>query len=75
MFVDAPICYHRLLQYSCFTLEAILATAFGCNLDLQKGESDEFNKTINIATGGFADGQFERFILFNSEWLITHTVL
>ena len=62
---DCAILIYRL--YSCFTLEAILATAFGRRLDIQKGESDEFSKAMDVATGGLADGQFEQFILFNSE--------
>ena len=52
--------------YSCFTLEAIVATAFGRQVNLQRGESDEFSKAMDTAMKGFASGQFENFILFHS---------
>ena len=56
--------YYRV--YSCFTLEAIVATAFGRQVNLQRGESDEFSKAMDTAMKGFASGQFENFILFHS---------
>ena len=56
--------YHRV--YSCFTLEAIVATAFGRQINLQRGESDEFSKAMDTAMKGFASGQFENFILIHS---------
>ena len=59
---------HRV--YGCFTLEAILATAFGRRLDLQKGESDEFSKAMDMLITDFGDGQFEQFLLLNSKLII-----
>ena len=54
-------------MYSNFTLESILATAFGRRVDLQRGESDEFSKAMNEVSGSFVDGQFEQFVVFNSK--------
>ena len=56
--------YHRV--YSCFTLEAIVATAFGRQINLQRGESDESSKAMDTAMKGFTSGQFKNFILIHS---------
>ena len=67
--------------YSCFTLEAIVATAFGRQINLQRGESDEFSKAMDTAMKGFASGQFENFTLIHSMHIngshryIRHTLL
>ena len=61
--------------YGGFTLEAILATAFGCRVDIQRGESDDFSKAMDTITVGFNDGQFEQFILFNSKHTNRHVLL
>ena len=53
--------------YDAFTLEAILSTGFGRQVNIQLGESDEFAKAMIMAVAGFADGQFEGFILLNSK--------
>ena len=53
-------------MYSSFALEAILATAFGRRVDLQRGESDDFSKAMATITSGFTDGQIEQLLLFNS---------
>ena len=53
-------------MYSRFTLEAIVATAFGRQINLQRGESDEFSKAMDTAMKGFSSGQFESFVLINS---------
>ena len=50
-----------------FTLEVILATAFGRQVDLQKGESDEFSKAFHTILTGSEEGQMEQFLLFNSK--------
>ena len=50
-----------------FTLEAILATAFGRRVDMQKGESDEVSKAMDTLFTGFADGEFEQLVVFNSK--------
>ena len=56
--------YYRV--YSRFTLEAIVATAFGRQINLQRGESDEFSKAMDIAAKGLSSGQIENLILINS---------
>ena len=56
--------YHRV--YSRFTLEAIVATAFGRQINLQRGESDEFSKAMDTAMKALASGQFENFTLIHS---------
>ena len=53
-------------MYSSFTLEAIVATAFGRQINLQRGESDEFSRAMDTAMKGFASGQFENFALIHS---------
>ena len=52
--------------YSCFTLETIIATAFGRQVNLQRGESDEFTKAMDIAMKGLCSGQVEDFMLLDS---------
>ena len=52
--------------YSRFTLEAIVATAFGRQVNLQRGESDEFSKAMDSVAKVFFAGGFEYFILIHS---------
>ena len=54
-------------MFGSFTLEAILATAFGRQVDIQKGESDEFSKAMDTLFADFGDGQFEKFLLLHSK--------
>ena len=54
-------------MYDAFTLEAILSTGFGRQVDIQLGESDKFAKAMIIAVAGFANGQFEGYVLLNSK--------
>ena len=65
-----PAGIHDLLQYfrvfSSFTLESIIATAFGRQVNLQRGESDDLTKAMDIAMKGLSSGHFENFILLNS---------
>ena len=58
-------------MYTNFTLETILATAFGRRINLQRGESDHFSKSMELLLSGFTDGQFEQFILFHSKFTVT----
>ena len=53
--------------YTSFALEAILATAFGRRVDLQKGESDEVTKAMSMMTQSVSDGQFEQFLVMSSK--------
>ena len=53
-------------MYSCFTLEAIVATAFGHQVNLQRGESDEFSKAMDTTMKEFASGRRENFTLIHS---------
>ena len=57
-------------MYSSFTLEAIVATAFGRQINLQRGESDEFSKAMYIAMKGMSEGLFENLILLDSMFLV-----
>ena len=52
--------------YTSFTLETIIATAFGRQINLQRGESDDLTRAMDIAVKGVSSGQFERFILLYS---------
>ena len=61
--------------YSCFTLEIIVATAFGHQINIQRGESDEFSKAMDIATKGLSSGQFENFILFDNTFQAVYIIL
>jgi hypothetical protein len=54
--------------YSNFTLETILATAFGRRINLQKGDSDQFSNSMELLLSGFTEGQFEQFVLFHSKY-------
>ena len=54
--------------FSAYTLETILATAFGRRIDIQRGESDQFSKSMEYIVKGFVDGQFEQFILVHSKF-------
>ena len=56
---------YRVFGY--FAVEAILATAFGRRVDIQKGDLDEFSKAMDTVTAGFGDGEEEQFILFDSK--------
>ena len=44
----------------------IVAIAFGRQINVQRGESDEFSKAMDTAVKGFADGLFENFTLIHS---------
>ena len=48
-------------------METILATAFGRQVDLQRGESDQLSKSMQLLVGGFTSGQVEKFILLESK--------
>ena len=51
-------------------METILATAFGRQVNVQRGESDELSKAMELLMSGFTDGQVEKLILFESEPVI-----
>ena len=61
------ICVLLYRVYDPFTLEAILSTGFGRQVDIQLGESDEFAKAMSMATASFAGGQLERLLLLSSK--------
>ena len=52
--------------YSSFTLESIIATAFGRQINLQRGESDDLTRAMDVIVKGVSGGNFENFILLNS---------
>ena len=48
-------------------METILATAFGRRVNVQRGETDELSKSMEVLMAGFTDGQVETMILFESK--------
>ena len=54
-------------MYSSYTLEIILAAAFGRMVDIQKGESEELSRCVDTLLEGVMDGQIERFVMFYSK--------
>ena len=57
-------------MYGSFTMETILATAFGRQVNIQRGESDELSKAMEQLISGFTDGQVEKIVLFESKPLM-----
>ena len=53
--------------FTSFTLETILSTAFGRQVDIQRGESDELSKSIDKLFASFTGGRFEALILLHSK--------
>lgn len=53
--------------YSSYTLEIILAAAFGRLVDVQKGESDELSRCVDTLLEGVMDGKIERYVMFYSK--------
>ena len=53
--------------FTSFTLEAILATAFGRQVDIQRGESDELSKSIDTLFASFTGGRIEALTLLHSK--------
>ena len=56
--------------YRSFTLETVIATSFGRVIDIQRGESDKFSKSLDLLLENFIDGRFEELILLHSKLLI-----
>ena len=52
--------------YGSFTMETILATAFGRVMDIQRGESDELTSAVDSIFRGVQEGQS-----LNASYLIT----
>ena len=48
-------------------MEVILATAFGRQVDIQKGESDDFCKAFDTLAKSAGDGEVELLFLFSSK--------
>ena len=61
------ICILICRVYDAFTLEVILSTGFGRQVNVQLGESDEFAKAMSMKVAEVSDGTHEGFILLNSE--------
>ena len=49
--------------YGAFTMETILATAFGCAVDIQGGESNELTEAANIIFRSLDEGSATNFHL------------
>ena len=43
-----------------------MATAFGRQVNIQRGESDDFTRAMETVVNGISNGYFEDFILLNS---------
>ena len=64
------ICFCR--TYGSFTMETIIATAFGRNIDIQGGEADELTRVVKAFFSQREEGQLadrEVLVLLNSESL------
>lgn len=53
-------------------METILATAFGRCVNVQRGDSDEITKAIDVLIRGFTGGEAEKFILIESKSQLLH---
>ena len=49
-----------------FTMETILATAFGRRVDVLRGESNELSKQIEVIMSSITDGQIDGMIMLES---------
>jgi hypothetical protein len=54
-----------------FTMECILATAFGRHVNVLRGESSELSQQIEIIIGCLVDGQVEKMIVLESKDIIS----
>ena len=66
------VLYTTYRVFGSFTMETILATAFGRQMNLQRGESDELSEAVGTLVGSFSEGQIEKVLLMNST---SHAVL
>ena len=53
--------------YTSFTLETVLATAFGRLINIQRGESDDFSKSMDLLLEDFTDGKIEKLVMLRSK--------
>ena len=58
--------------FNSFTMETILATAFGRRVNVLRGESSELSKQIDVIISGITDGQVDGMIMLESKDV--HTV-
>lgn len=61
------ILYYRL--FNLFTMETILATAFGRRVNVLRGESNELSKRIEVIMSGITDGQIDGMIMLESMFI------
>ena len=55
--VKLNLCYGLCVRtYGSFTMETILATAFGRVIDIQRGESDELTRAVDSIFRGLEEG-------------------
>ena len=66
-------CYNSFVYmcrlFNSFTMETILATAFGRRVNVLMGESSELSKQIDIIISGITDGQVDGMIMLESKEL------
>ena len=67
LLVNMKKTFYLLRLYSSYTLEIILAIAFGHVVNLQRGESDELIKSMDVLFGDNTEGRIEKFIMFYSK--------
>ena len=56
-------------------METILATAFGRRVNVQRGESSELSKQIEIIMSEITDGQIERMIMLESMDMVSYHII
>lgn len=57
-------------MFNSFTMETILAIAFGRRVSVQRGESSKLSKTVQDLMSGITDGQVEGLFLLQSMMII-----
>ena len=62
------ILFYRL--FNLFTMETILATAFGRRVNVLRGESNELSKQIEVIISGITDGQIDGMIMLESKYCL-----
>jgi hypothetical protein len=57
--------------FGSFALQTILATIFGCTVDIMGDEWNELSKCVHTYVEGYKEGEFEKFVLLDSEYIIS----
>lgn len=54
--------------FGSFALQTILATIFGCEVDVMGDEWKELSKYVHTYVEGYKEGEFEKFVLLDSKY-------